>query len=413
MTRTPSPWVGIDSNVDPVQWARLLRRAHDLALTKGAPPTILREVVAHSWQRAASAGVDPDQPAPKMLDTAETARSLAQHPVSHLLPLIESMLTEATEDARYFAVLSDADGVLLWAGGHSRALEIAAGPGFLPGHLASESAVGTNAIGTALALDHPVQIFSAEHFSRLLHGWTCSAAPIHDPESGEILGVLDLSGEFRTGHPHSLSLVSAVARVVEDKLSEELAHRDEQLKALYLERIARRSRQRSALVSRTGRVLAASPRGWLGRRVELPADGAGMTLPGGLALTAEPIGRNGAQVLAPARRRRARSRRPKLRVEVLRRRRARVSLSGERIELTPRHSEIVVLLMLRPDGLSSHELGCELYGPDCNPITVRAEMSRLRRLLGPLLVANPYRLDADVSADFAELERWLRARRRG
>src|SRR5436190_11370771 len=85
-----SPWVGIDSNVDPVRWARLLRRAHDLALTKGAPPSMLRELVARSWQRAARAGVDPDQPAPKMLDTAETARSLAQHPVSHLLPLIES-----------------------------------------------------------------------------------------------------------------------------------------------------------------------------------------------------------------------------------------------------------------------------------------------------------------------------------
>src|SRR4051794_4051494 len=286
--RSRSPWVAIDSQVDPVRWARLLRRAHELALEKGARPRILRDVVASSWRRAASAHVDPDAVAPRILDGAETQRALAQHPVSHLLPLVESMLADATEDAGYFAVLSDADGVLLWAGGHPRALEIAVGPGFLPGHLASEGAVGTNAIGTALALDHPVQIFSAEHFNRLLHGWTCSAAPIHDPESHEIIGVLDLSGEFRTGHPHSLSLVSAVARVIEDKLAEEQARRDEHLRELYLERIAVWSRQHSALVSRNGRVLAASPRGWLGRRVELPDAGENMTLANGSIVTSEP-----------------------------------------------------------------------------------------------------------------------------
>jgi hypothetical protein len=402
-----SPWVGIDADVDPVRWARLLRRAHELAMSRGTPPAILRDLVARSWQRAASSGVDPDRPAPRMLDRAETQRALAHHPVSHLLPLIEGMLAEATEDARYFAVLSDADGVLLWAGGHPRAMEIAAGPGFLPGHLASESAVGTNAIGTALELDHPVQIFSAEHFNRLLHGWTCSAAPIHDPESHEIIGVLDLSGEFRTGHPHSLSLVSAVARVVEDKLSEELTRRDERLKTLYLERIAQRSRQRSALITRTGRVLAASPRGWLGPRIELPAKGGSVTLADGLAVTAEPIGEGGAQIVLPATRGRHAATRPRLRFEGLGRRHARVILAGERIDLTPRHSEIVLLLILHPDGLSAQELGDRLHGPDSNPITVRAEMSRLRRLLRPVLARRPYRLKAELESDFADVERLL------
>ena len=394
-TSHPSPWIGVDSGVDPVRWAGLLRRAHELALSNGVAPSILRELVARSWQRAASAGVDPDRPAPKMLNTDETARSLARHPVSHLLPLIEKSLAEATEDARYFAALSDAEGVLLWAGGPPRALEIAVGPAFLPGHLASESAVGTNAIGTALALDHPVQIFSAEHFNRLLHGWTCSAAPIHDPESDEILGVLDLSGEFRTGHPHSLSLVSAVAMVVEDKLAEEQARRDERLREMYLERIGTWSRQRSALVSRSGRVLAASPRGWLGRRVELPAEETSVTLPNGSVVTSEPIGQSGARILLPMPRGRA-ARRRRLRLEALGRRRACLVMGGERIKLTPRHSEIMVLLMLHPEGLTSRELGRELYGPNCNLVTVRAEMSRLRRLLGPLLATRPYRLEADL-----------------
>ena len=52
----------------------------------------------------------------------------------------------------------------------------------------SEQGAGTNALGTAIAVDHPVQIFSAEHFNRIVHPWQCSGAPIHDPATGEILG---------------------------------------------------------------------------------------------------------------------------------------------------------------------------------------------------------------------------------
>jgi hypothetical protein len=393
--------------MDPIRWARLLRRAHELALEKGAHPSILREVVARSWRRAASAHVDPDAVAPRVLDGAATRRALAEHPVSDLLPLVESMLAEATEDARYFAVISDAEGVLLWADGHPRALSIAVGPGFLPGHLCSERAVGTNAIGTALELDHPVQIFSAEHFNRRLHGWTCSAAPIHDPESGELLGVLDISGDFRTGHPHSLSLVSAVARVVEGELSRRATMRNERLKARYLERIARGVKARSALISPTGRVLAASPHGWAGSHVEVPGGRERLTLPNGVTVSAEPIGEGGARILWQAGARRRSTRRPKLLIDALGRDRLRVSLDGELTELSPRHGEIVLVLALNPEGLGGHELGSHLYGDDWRPVTVRAEMSRLRRLLGPALARNPYRLDAEVSADFREVEQLL------
>ena len=70
-------------------------------------------------------------------------------------------------------------------------------------------------MGTALAVDHSLQVFSAEHFATPVHGWTCSAAPLHDPVSGKLLGVLDLSGPLQTAHPHSLALVTAAARMVE------------------------------------------------------------------------------------------------------------------------------------------------------------------------------------------------------
>ena len=73
--------------------------------------------------------------------------------------------------------------------------------GFTEGARWTEGAVGTNAIGTALAEDAPVQIFSAEHFVRSHHGWTCTACPVHDPRSGELLGVVDVSGPGRDRAP--------------------------------------------------------------------------------------------------------------------------------------------------------------------------------------------------------------------
>lgn len=138
-----------------------------------------------------------------------------------LLSRISTLLRQALVESGYFVAFSDADGVLLWTEGSPRALRTAVPPRFLPGFLCSEDGVGTNAIGTALALDQPVQIFSAEHFSRLLHGWTCAAAPIHDPDTGETLGAIDLSGDFRTAHVHGLPLVTAVATATEAWLAAE------------------------------------------------------------------------------------------------------------------------------------------------------------------------------------------------
>ena len=75
------------------------------------------------------------------------------------------------------------------------------------------------------------------------------------------------------------------------------------------------------------------------------------------------------------------------------------------LKLSPRHSEIVVLLAAHEDGLSAEQLALELFGERGKPVSVRAELSRLRRLLGNTLVADPYRLAGPVEADFLEVER--------
>ena len=310
--------LGVDP--DHVRLAELLRRAHTIALDTGVPPEVVRQVVSESWRRSVAAGVDPERPAPRILGARSTAERLAVHPVGALLPRIRDLLRGALVESGYFVAFSDADGVLLWTDGPSGALRSAVAPRFLPGFLCSEDSVGTNAIGTALILDQPVQIYSAEHFNRLLHGWTCAAAPVHDPDTGEILGAIDLSGDFRTAHLHGLPFVTAVASAAEAWLAAERRGAEERADTV------------SIAIAGRARALVTTPRG--------------------------------------------------------------------RLEMNLRHSEILALLAANPAGMTVRDLALALYGSAEPAATVRAEVTRLRRRLGPdVVLSRPYRLHERVSTD--------------
>jgi len=98
-------------------------------------------------------------------------------------------------------VVVAADGRVLWRDGSSRVRRKADGLGFVEGARWDEDTVGTNAIGTAIVARRPVQVYSAEHFVRTHHPWTCAAAPLHDPRNGRLLGVIDVSGPASTVWP--------------------------------------------------------------------------------------------------------------------------------------------------------------------------------------------------------------------
>jgi hypothetical protein len=306
-----------------------------------------------------AAGVDPERRAPRVLDQDETQQRLDAHPLAAVVPLLRELLGEVAQDARHLAVLGDAEGLLLWSEGHP-SMAAAAKPRFVPGCLCSEHGIGTNAIGTTLALDHAVQIFSAEHFNRLLHGWTSSAAPIHDPEAKGLLGAIGLSGSFRRAHPHTLALVTAAARLAEAQLADRQASRDSALQARYLDLVARSRPARSALVRRGGRVLAATPPGWLGERLELPVVTGEVSLNGGPRLAIESLGPDGSIVWDAGTRRGPL--RPRLDLRALGRDNAEVELLSRRMVLGRRHSELVVLLALHPRGMSGEQLARSLYG---------------------------------------------------
>jgi signal transduction histidine kinase len=227
---------------------------------------------------------------PTAVDRDELAELWDLHPLREAAPLIRECLAGIAAGSDHLIVISDAAGVLLQLEGNARVRSRAADSmNFTEGALWSEFGAGTNAVGTALAADHAVQIFATEHFNEVVHSWTCSAAPVHDPETGELLGVIDLTGVREKVDPHSLAVSMTTARAVEGHLRYRLQQRDERLRERYQERIAR-GRTRQALVTPAGRVLADDSRGWLGARpVELPAGGGELVLPSGEPAVAEPV----------------------------------------------------------------------------------------------------------------------------
>src|SRR3954465_13874574 len=90
---------------------------------------------------------------------------------------------------------------------------------FVPGGGWSERGAGTNAPGTALALDAELQIRGTEHFSRIVQPWSCTAVPVHDPAPGTLLGAIALTGGTQVASPQTLALVRATAVAVENHLA--------------------------------------------------------------------------------------------------------------------------------------------------------------------------------------------------
>lgn len=399
--------------VDPVERATLLARVRDAVLSgdlsdSGAHTELKpREVVSDSWRRALAARVDPARGAPlHVFEERELAAVRESHPLASVLPILRGTLLGVADEAMHIMIVTDASGHILWREGADRMLHLADDVELAEGFRWSEDSAGTNAMGTTLAAGSPVQIHSAEHLVAEYHHLTCAGAPIHDADSGEVVGAIDLTGPVHTFHPSSLALVSAAAKLAEHHLATRQAICDDRLLARNLPHLAGRSQTPSAILSPSGRVLAATPQDWLGSRVDLPSSGDRVRLGdyGEAVLEALPEGWLLRQESAFAR-----WTRPNLALQFLGASRPVARLDGRPIRLGERHAELLALLAAHPEGLSASALALELYGDSGNPVTVRAEMHRLRSLLesdqkGATVVrTGPYRLDACVDADFLTL----------
>jgi transcriptional regulator of acetoin/glycerol metabolism len=203
-------------------------RSHDSAalnsvvggLANGmVPATTGAMSIERSRQRSASYGLAENQlPDFDPIGKADLSLLLEQNRVLHTyaLPVMET-LYEQIVNTHSMVVLTDVNGLIVHTIGDDDFLEKANRVALNPGVAWSEESKGTNAIGTALAEKTPALVHANEHYLKANHFLTCSAAPIFDVQ-GNVLGVLDVSGDQHSFHKHTMALVRMSAQMIENQL---------------------------------------------------------------------------------------------------------------------------------------------------------------------------------------------------
>jgi transcriptional regulator of acetoin/glycerol metabolism len=205
-----------------------LREARRFLISRGEVPSdaLVGAVVARSWARSQAAGLAPDAHPPEFFHLAGLALAEVlddrQALLAHARPVMEYLHAQ-TRDSGSMVILADDHGVLLDSLGDAEFLDRAGRVALAPGASWHERDRGTNAIGTALAEASAVVINGAEHYLDRNDFLTCAAAPVSAPD-GRLLGVLDISGDHRRRHPHTLSLVRTAAQMLENRIFE-VSHR--------------------------------------------------------------------------------------------------------------------------------------------------------------------------------------------
>ena len=208
--------------VSPETSRLLIERAHEELVAGNRGDTRLADVrplVRDSWERSLASLVGAEGLPPMALSREELEEYRRAHPLATVMDMIRGLLLpgEASESGVVVAV-GDASGRLLWVEGDLDIRRRTGEMGFVEGANWAEDAVGTAAPGTALRLDRSVQIRGAEHYNRLVQPWSCTAAPLHDPETRRLLGVIDVTGGAEAVTPQAQLLVDAAARAIESEL---------------------------------------------------------------------------------------------------------------------------------------------------------------------------------------------------
>lgn len=196
----------------------------------------LSPVVTESWQRSRAFDVNPLQETGTVRFRQQDLTDLQlrnQDLIEISIPLM-MRIYNLVRGSGFVVTLCDKQGVLLKVIGDDAPMRKAAQIEFVEGADWSERSVGTNAIGTCLVIKKPLQIFAAEHYSKACQWWTCSASPIRNP-SGEIVGVLNMSGPFEAVHTHTLGMIVSAVTAIENLWMLEEKNRANALMQRYLE----------------------------------------------------------------------------------------------------------------------------------------------------------------------------------
>lgn len=183
-------------------------------------PSNVRDEIAQSWRRSASSGMDPhSHRAPRIDDENALADLLSgKDALIGATKNTWELLADNLLDTESLVIVTDEAGVILNVHGNDELVEAATHKNVAAGFDWSETAAGTNAIGTAVTLEHPTIVRTAEHYCVAAKIWDCAAAPIRDLTDGEILGILDIASVGALSSSHALGFAITAAKQIEHAL---------------------------------------------------------------------------------------------------------------------------------------------------------------------------------------------------
>lgn len=178
-----------------------------------------RPIIQRSWEYCQKTKKDINGGKGETIDACQLEQVLAENRelIKIAQPIMQN-LYEIVLSSHFVLVLTDKNGILLDTIGDEVVSMRASELRFLKGTVWTNDAVGANAIGIALDEDAPVHVVGAEHYCVSHHTWTCSSTTIHNVK-GEIIGVLNMSGESHKLHSHTLGIVVAAAYSIENELA--------------------------------------------------------------------------------------------------------------------------------------------------------------------------------------------------
>ncbi|NFK10945.1 PAS domain-containing protein [Clostridium botulinum] len=177
-------------------------------------------IIKKSHERSVYFGIEENRVFPKKILKGKEITNNIEKNKSFLKvasPFID-ILYDFLKGSEFFIILTDKEGCILKIIGDKEVMDIANNLNMVVGAFMSENSIGTNAMGTAIKEDIPIQISEREHFIKAYHRWTCSAAPIHDI-NGDIIGCLNLTGDRDRVHSHTLGLVVAAVKSIENQIN--------------------------------------------------------------------------------------------------------------------------------------------------------------------------------------------------
>jgi len=183
-------------------------------------------IIKKSHERSVYFGIEENRVFPKKILKGDEITNNIEKNKSFLK--IASQFIEILYDflkgSEFFIILTDKEGCILKIIGDKEVMDIANNLNMVVGAFMSENSIGTNAMGTAIKENIPIQISEKEHFIKAYHRWTCSAAPIHDID-GDIIGCLNLTGDRDMVHSHTLGLVVAAVKSIENQINVDNANK--------------------------------------------------------------------------------------------------------------------------------------------------------------------------------------------